>query len=275
MKCVSVLLVALLCFIFFNPSAFAAPKAELWARWQQHDAENEKRIDHGPWAEFLQKYLITDHPSGVHLVSYDAVTTEDKDRLDNYLDRLQKVPVSNLNRAEQKAFWINAYNALTVKVILDHYPVDSIRDIDLSGWFTTGPWKAELLSIEGIALTLDDIEHRILRPIWEDNRIHYAVNCASIGCPDLQNVPFTVQNTEELLEKGARDHINHPRGARFQNDDTLVVSSIYDWFQEDFNGSVNGVLKHLSKYVDPHLANRLRAFTGDVEYEYDWSLNEP
>lgn len=269
------LLAALLCFILSLPAAVAAPKAELWARWQQHNPESERRIDHGPWADFLEKYLITDHPSGVNLVPYDAVIQEDKQRLDSYLDRLQEVPVSTLNRAEQKAFWINAYNALTVQVLLDHYPVDSIRDIDLAGWFTKGPWQAELLTIEGIALTLDDIEHRILRPIWQDNRIHYGVNCASIGCPDLQDVPFTAQNTEELLDKGAREHVNHPRGARFKTDDTLVVSSIYDWFQEDFNGSVNGVLEHLVKYAEPPLADRLRSFSGDVGYEYDWSLNEP
>lgn len=275
LKCVPVLLAALLGGSLSLPAAVAAPKAELWARWQQHDPDSERQIDHGLWADFLEKYLITDHPSGVNQVRYGAVTPKDKQRLARYLDRLQAVPVSALNRAEQKAFWINAYNALTVKVILDHYPVDSIRDIDLSGWFTKGPWKAGLLTVEGEKLSLDDIEHRILRPIWRDNRVHYAVNCASIGCPDLQDVPFTARNMEELLDKAARQYINHPRGVHFQNDEKLVISSIYDWFQEDFKESLNGVLEHLASYADPQLANRLRSFSGDVDYAYDWRLNEP
>ena len=104
------------------------------------------------------------------------------------------------SRDEQLAYWINLYNALTVKVILDHYPVKSILDIDISpGWFSIGPWGKKLVAVEGVEISLDDIEHRILRPIWRDPRIHYALNCAAVGCPNLLREAFTGATAEVLL----------------------------------------------------------------------------
>ena len=140
---------------------------------------------------FLAQHLRTGE-DGIARIGYGAVSDEDRKSLDAYIAALAGHPGSRraLNRAEQQAYWINLYNALTVQVILDHYPVESIRDIDISpGLFADGPWGKKLVTIEGEAVSLDDIEHRILRPIWKDPRIHYAVNCASIGCPNLQAGP--------------------------------------------------------------------------------------
>ncbi len=252
----------------------AAPKPELWARWEAYDPASDIRIDHSAWGRFLGKYLVTDDPSGVNLMRYADVSPQDKKLLEDYLKKLQEAEVPKLNRAEQKAFWINLYNALTVKVILDHYPVKSIRNIDISpGWFSIGPWGAKLLTIEGEQVSLDDIEHRILRPIWKDNRVHYGVNCASIGCPNLQPEPFTADNTDKLLEKGAREYVNSPRGARMQGN-KLTLSSIYNWFQADFGGSEQGVIQHLMKYAAPSLAKQLKNFNGRISYQYDWNLND-
>ncbi len=252
----------------------AAPKAELWARWEAHDPSSKSKLDHTPWAGFLQKYLLRDHPSGVNLVRYKAVEGQDKILLEKYLETLEKVAVSKLARPEQKAYWINLYNALTLKVVLDHYPVKSILEINISpGWFSRGPWDAKLLRIEGEGVSLNDIEHRILKPIWKDNRVHYALNCASVSCPNLQPEAFTAENTEELLEMGARQYVSHPRGARLEAD-TLVLSSIYDWYQADFGGSKSGVIQHLVKYAGSPLAKALSGFRGRIRYEYDWSLNQ-
>jgi hypothetical protein len=144
--------------------AAAAPQPEIWPRWQAYAANSTVTVDHSAWADFLGRYLVTNHPTGINRVRYAAVTSQDKKTLDNYLARLQGTAVSMLNRQEQKAYWINLYNALTVKIILDHYPVKSIRDIDISpGWFSDGPWDAKLLTIEGETLSLNDIEHRIMR----------------------------------------------------------------------------------------------------------------
>jgi hypothetical protein len=254
--------------------AAAAPKAELWSRWEAHDPQAATRVDHSAWDAFLREYVVADHPSGINRVRYAEVGMADTQRLEGYLERLQGVAVSELGRAEQRAYWINLYNALTVKVILAHYPVKSIREVDISpGWFADGPWRAKLLTVEGEEVSLDDVEHRILRPIWADNRIHYAVNCASLGCPNLQSEAFTAANAERLLDKGAREYVNHPRGARL-DDGKLVASNIDDWFEDDFGGSKEGVLAHLRRYAEGALAEALAGFDGKVRYEYDWALNE-
>ena len=252
----------------------AAPQADLWPRWQAYDPGSDRVVDHSAWERFMAKYLVTSHPSGINRVEYGEVSAEDKQTLKSYLDDLQQVPVSQLNRNEQKAYWINLYNAATLDIVLDHYPVSSITKVNLaSGLFSRGPWEAKILKIEGQEVSLNDIEHRILRPIWKDPRVHYAVNCASIGCPNLQDRAYTSKNTEVLLEKGAREYINHPRGAAFEGK-KLVLSSIYDWFQEDFGGSDQGVLRHLRRYAAPDLAGKLESFSGRIDYQYDWSLNE-
>ncbi len=130
----------------------------------------------------------------------------------------------------------------------------------------------ELITIKGEALTLDDIEHRILRPIWLDARIHYAVNCASLGCPNLQRQAFTAANTESLLETAAREFINHPRGAKVE-DGRLVVSSIYDWFEDDFGGNDRGVIEHLKIYAETDLRRALSNLDRISDDRYDWQLN--
>jgi hypothetical protein len=159
-------------------------------------------------------------------------------------------------------------------VVLSHYPVASIRDIDVSpGLFSDGPWDRALVTVAGEALTLNDIEHRILRPIWRDPRIHYAVNCASIGCPNLQAAPFTAENTEALLESAARSYVNSPRGVSF-GETGLVVSSIYVWFQDDFGDNDAKVIAHIERYAEPELAERIRQAPRLSGHAYDWELND-
>ena len=255
------------------PTAHAAPKAELWSRWQKHDPASRQKIDHNVWDGFLKKYLVAPYPSGINRVRYQAVGDEDRKALKGYLQMLQSLPISNYNRTEQKAYWINLYNALTVELIISRYPVASIRDINISpGLFVRGPWGAKLLTIEGEKLSLDDIEHRILRPIWKDNRVHYAVNCASLGCPNLQPASYTGDNMESLLEKGAREYVNHPRGVAVKSG-KLVVSSIYVWFQEDFGGSAEGLMEHWRKYANGTLTEALTSYSGGLDHDYDWRLN--
>jgi hypothetical protein len=194
--------------------------------------------------------------------------------LQAYIAELAATPISRFSRDEQLPYWINLYNALTVSVVLDPYPVESIRDIDISpGFFSSGPWDKQLVVVEGGALTLNDIEHRILRPIWRDPRIHYAVNCASIGCPNLERTAFTAENANALLEKGARQYVNHPRGARV-TDGELIVSSIYVWYQADFGGSDEGVIRHLQQYGRPKLKTGLATVDEIADDQYDWSLND-
>ncbi|MDF1593871.1 MAG: DUF547 domain-containing protein [Desulfobacterales bacterium] len=261
--------------IFWLSCVNAAPSPDLWPRWQEQASDSTTTVDHRSWDLVLKKYLVTDHPSGINLFRYGDVSQEDEKKLTEYLEYLQQVEVSSLNRKEQFAYWINLYNALTIQVILDHYPVKSIMDIDISpGFFSNGPWDAKLLTIKGEKVSLNDIEHRILRPIFKDNRIHYAVNCASIGCPNLQPVAFTAANTEELLQAGAKAYVNSPRGARMVNG-KLIVSSIYKWFRVDFGGSEESVVQHLRQYAEEDLDESLRTYSKGLLDDYDWNLNEP
>ena len=253
----------------------AAPSADVsWAN--HHDPANAERIDHGAWQELLDAHLITDDPSGIHLVDYAGLQADPaaRARLDAYVDHLQGLDPRRYARDEQMAYWINLYNAVTVRVVLGEYPVDSIKDIHegLIPW--TGPWGDVHANVAGQPLTLDNIEHDILRPIWRDPRIHYAVNCAALGCPNLAPEAFTADNLERLLEQGAREYVNHPRGARLDESGS-VVSSIYFWYPEDFGNSEAGVLEHLRKYAEGDLAEKLRDFDGSLDHDYDWTLNAP
>lgn len=249
-----------------------APKAELWERWTAHEPSDQRTIDHSPWTGFLTRY-VTPGDDGVNLVDYARVSPRDRGALQQYIDGLSDTEISGYSRPIQFGYWVNLYNALTVRVVLDHWPVDSIRDIDISpGLFADGPWKKALVRVEGEDLSLDDIEHRILRPIWQDPRIHYAVNCASIGCPNLQTEAFTAGNRERLLDSAARQYINHPRGVT-PTPDGLVLSSIYEWFADDFTAD-GGIIEHLRRYAAPDLKARLGSSASVAGYAYDWDLND-
>lgn len=259
---------------FLSLDAIGAPSAKLWPRWQMHNETSTLTVDHSAWDRLLKAYVMLE-PDGINRFAYGKVAATDRATLDAYIAALSHTAVSQLNRAEQRAFWINLYNALTVQVILAHYPVKSIRDIDISpGLFADGPWDRKLVEVEGEPVSLNDIEHRILRPIWRDPRIHYAVNCASLGCPNLQPEAFTAANSDVLLDRAARAYINHPRGARVENG-KLIVSSIYVWFAEDFGSTDAAVIDHLRRYADADLLAALTNITTTGGHAYDWRLNEP
>lgn len=254
--------------------AVAAPEADLLERWTAHDDTSAATIEHAAWTGLLGEYLHEDDEDVTRL-DYGGVEAADRERLDRYIERLEGVSISEYSRAEQFAYWVNLYNAVTVDVVLEHYPVESIRDIDISpGWFSSGPWGAKLVTVEGEQLSLDDIEHRILRPIWSDPRIHYAVNCASVGCPDLQPEAFTAADMEDQLDRAARGYVNDRRGFTIDDNNDLIVSSIYHWFQEDFGDSELHVIKHLQEYADESGAAMIERRTEYDGHRYDWSLND-
>ena len=251
--------------------ALFAPRAELWPFWDSHDPAATRRVDHAAWSHFLATYRVLGG-DGIARVAYGRVSGADRAALAAYVAMLAALPLRGLDRAEQRAAWINLYNALTVLVVLQRYPVGSIRDID-GGLVSSGPWARKRLTVEGQAVSLDDIEHRILRPIWRDPRIHYAVNCASLGCPNLAAEAFTAANTERMLDDAARAYVDHPRGLALDGG-RVVASSLYQWFRADFGGSEPAVLDHLRRYASPPLAARLVGLRAIDRYRYDWSLND-
>ena len=264
----------LLLIVLIGPPAQAAALPELLPMWDASDESNQEDFDHSAWDELLKIHLDATHESGINLFDYAGLkaSAADMERLKNYLLSQTALDPRTRSRDVQMAYWINLYNALTVWVVVNDYPVDSIKDIK-SGLFIFGPWQRELITVAGQSLTLDNIEHNILRPIWKDPRIHYAVNCASLGCPNLAEDAYRADNLEALLEKGAREYINHPRGAQVR-DGELHLSSIYEWFQVDFGDSLDGVIAHLQKYANPELFNALRQVE-EFHHDYDWKLNAP
>ncbi len=250
-----------------------APDAEPWPFWEAHDPQNRRQLDHTGWARFLDSYL-RQSADGVHLIDYGAVSEPSVRDLDRYLRGLIDTPVRSLNRDEQLGYWFNLYNAVTVRLVLRAYPVGSIREIDLGGGgIAGGPWDAKVVTVEGARLSLNDIEHRIIRPIWQDPRIHYAVNCAAVGCPNLAAAPWRGRDLERRLDAAARAYVNNARGVAFRRGG-VEVSRIYDWFVEDFGGTEEGVLEHLLRYAEPGLAARLRAAGRITGQFYDWRLND-
>lgn len=251
----------------------AAPESKALKFWSSSNEGSTIIVDHSAWQNLLNTYLDSKHPSGINRFNYAMVNKKDLKKLGNYIKQLQQINPLNLNRAEQKAFWINLYNALTVELIIKNYPVQSITKLG-KGFFAFGPWDDILIDIQGQELTLNNIEHGILRPFFNDKRIHYAVNCASMSCPNLSASAYTANNTDALLEQGAKQYVNHDRGVNFEEGE-LIISSIYHWYKEDFGGNDKSLIKHFIHYAEPALAKQLSTYQGDIEHDYDWALNQP
>lgn len=246
-------------------------KSELDTRWAASEENNPQVIDHSDWQTILDDYLVSDTDSGVNLFDYGGLSDDGREPLDEYIDTMTSIDPLLFNRAEQKAYWINLYNAVTVALILDNYPLLSITDIDGKvGSF--GPWDNDAVELNGITLSLNDIEHRIIRPLYNDYRIHFAVNCASIGCPNLSTQAFTSENMEQLLDSAAAEYVGHIRGVAVDGSQ-LQLSSLFEWYASDFGSNQKQLLETLGKHADPQTKNAMLEFSGNPDYYYDWSLN--
>lgn len=248
------------------------PKVELLSDdFLRVSATAQRTVDHDGWDRFLETYVEADG-NGINRVDYAQVSQADRTSLVRYLDGLEAVDPAELTRDQQLAFWINLYNATTVNVILDNYPVESIRDI--GGFLEIGPWDRTIATIAGHRLTLNDIEHRIIRPIYDEHRIHYALNCAATGCPNLMDRAWRAESLEADLAAAERAYVNDPRGIRIDRDGALVLSKIYGWFREDFGRNETAVIASLLNAAGPELKDELQKRSRVDRYEYDWSLND-
>ncbi len=220
-------------------------------------------VDHGLYAQLLERYV----KDGV--VDYSGFQKERR-TLEAYLDLLAEIDTDTLTPDEQFAFFVNAYNAWTIWLILTKYPnIESIKDL---GSLFKSPWKMEIARIDGELMSLDHIEHGILRKRFPDPRVHFAVNCASKSCPPLLSEPYRGATLDRQLDGATRDFINDPENNRLEGD-TLYVSKIFDWYGEDFDGEIVGFFL---RYARADLKRRLEQNRDriDVKYlDYDWSLN--
>lgn len=232
-----------------------------WGQSRYVSAANE--ADQSLYARLLGKYV----KNGI--VNYQGFKN-DEDSLDQYIKVLEKTDTKTLSRNEQFAFYINAYNACTIKLILTGYP--DIKSIKALGSIFKSPWKKKFCRIDGMLISLDDIEHNILRPRFKDPRVHFAINCAAKNCPPLRSEPYRGNDLGQQLDEMTRLFINDPKSNHLK-DNRLYVSSIFKWFREDFNDDIAGFFL---KYAEGDLKAQLEAKGGKIKVrylDYDWSLN--
>jgi len=218
------------------------------------------------YGELLQQYVRDGQVDYTGLKKKEAL-------LDSYLEYLAATDPAQMAEKQRFALFINAYNAYTIKLILKNFkdgkPPASIKDI---GSFFSKPWSIKFAKIGGTTYTLDNIEHDILRPIFMDPRVHFAVNCASKSCPALLSEPYTGTKLDQQLEAGARNFINNQRENRLQGA-ILSISSIFKWFKEDFQ---NDPVAFFKQYAEGDLKKRLTSHLDRIKVkylDYDWSLN--
>ncbi len=221
-------------------------------------------IQHDIWHELLQKHVS---PEGK--VNYKGFITE-KARFQEYLDLLNSHHPNgkNWSKQEQLAYWINAYNAYTVELIVDNYPVESIKKIKKGIPFINSVWDKEFITIEGHAYSLGHIEHEILRKEFDEPRIHFAIVCASISCPKLLNAAYKTDQLEQQFVQQTKDFINDPTRNKIDANEAKI-SKIFSWFEGDF--TKNGTLE---EYLSQYSNTPVTADTKISYLNYDWGLNE-
>ncbi len=220
-------------------------------------------VDHSIYGELLGKYVR----NGV--VDYGGLKREEK-TVNQYLEQLERTHTQDLSSNEQLAFYINAYNVKTIKLVLMGYP--GIKSIKEMGSVWSSPWRKQLCKIDGKLMSLDDIENQIVRPRFQDPRTHFALNCASKSCPPLLSEPYRGDVLDRQLDSSSRAFINNPQ-RNYLKGNTLYVSKIFDWYAGDFK---EGVFGFFMKFAEPNLKKQLeeRADRIKIEYlDYDWSLN--
>lgn len=221
-------------------------------------------VNHEIWAKLLGKYV---KPGGVDYAGFK----KEEERLDQYLKMLENTDPEKLPRREQYAYYINAYNAWTIKLILSGYPgVESIKDF---GSILQSPWQKKWVRVNGNVITLDHVEHDILRPRYKDPRVHFAINCSAVSCPPLRPEPYLADILDQQLDDSTRSFINDANSHRLEGN-TLYVSRIFKWFSEDFNGDALGFYL---QYAEGDLKEKLTRQKDNIQVKYlhyDWSLND-
>jgi len=222
-----------------------------------------ERVDHSLYGELLEKYV---HDGTVNYAGFKA----EENKQDQYLQHLEGVQPQKLSRNEQLALYINAYNAYTLKLVLTGYPnIKSIKDL---GTLWTSPWKKEFVRLEGKIMTLDDIEHGIIRPRFQDPRIHFAVNCAARSCPPLNSEPYRGDILDQQLDGATKAFVNNPE-RNYLKESTLYVSKIFDWYGGDFK---DGIVAFFLKYASDGMRSRIQGIGDGIKVQYlpyDWTLN--
>jgi len=229
----------------------------------QFEQSNTPKMKHDNWSILLKKYVTE-----IGQVNYKGFI-QDSVLFQSFLDDLsQHPPGNNWNEKEKIAYWINAYNAFTVKLIIDHYPLKSIKEIGDGLPMVNSPWDIKFFKIGNIDFDLNTIEHEILRKEFKEPRIHFAINCASFSCPKLRNEAFMAEVLETQLNDQTQQFINNP-DKNIISKNKLELSKIFDWFKSDFTKE-----KSLLQFLKPYLKIDVSNNPSIEHLVYDWRLNE-
>ena len=225
------------------------------------------------WDAVLKKHVKTVKIDGVVLNAFSYKNLQQDPNYQKSVDRLKTFNLDDLKTREEKlSFWINAYNILAAKVVVDNYPVESIKDV---GSVFKSVWKRPAGEVAGEVRTLDEVEHEILRKMGEP-KIHVAIVCASVSCPDIRPEAYTAESLNDQLDDQTRKFLeNSTKGLQVDEKKKRVyLSSIFKWFEEDFE-SQGGVISFVSRYVPADKQKSLAKFGGNVKYlDYNWDLND-
>jgi len=225
-------------------------------------------FDHSQFDQILKAYVDDEG-----LVDYNAIARDR--RFQNYMERLKTAGTDEMTIDGRLAFWINAYNAVTIDKVIKWKPEKSVRETAISGlWTSTKFFTSREHVVAGRQLSQDDIENEILRKQLKDPRIHFAIVCASSSCPKLARFAFRQDDVQRRLEDKARKFINSDRGSRVDSaENTLYLSKIFDWFAGDFESKSGSVLAFIKPYLEPDALAFLER-KPKVEYlRYNWALN--
>ncbi len=263
--------------IGISMSAKAAPEAKLIDYWNDFEPASILVVNNQAWQEILDTYLDDDHESGIYRFNYEGVTESDLAKLDGYLVFLQDLDPRQLNRKEAMAYWLNAFNASLVRMLIEGVQdndIESVRDLR-SGAFSAGPWRRNILEIAGQRVSFDDIEHGILRPIYADPRVHFAMSAACMSCPNILPQAYRGSDIESQLADAEKNYLNHERAVRIE-DGQLILARIFRWYATDFGNSEARVRDFIADRVDPELGVAIRGISAsDIRYRFDWDLNKP
>lgn len=269
------LILLLVSFVILPATGWAQTQipSKLIEFWDDREESSPIKVNHSAWQSILDRYLDDQHPSGINRFDYYGVSSVDRQRLQDYLDYLQLLEPRQFNTAEQKAYWINLFNATVVALVIGNgEEVSSIRLIRTS-FRRPFPWQREVLEVLTKKLNLDNIQNGIIRPIYKDSRMHYALHKGALGSPNLLKQAFTADNLDALLDKAATEFVNHPRAVS-RNGNNIVLSTLYESYADDFSADQGSLISYLSTLLKPELAEQLEQFD-QINFAYDWDLNRP
>lgn len=262
----------LIAIFLFLQTNIALAEDSNWQQWATHNQHSLVEIDHSTWNRVLKTYVHT-NSFGQNMFDYASVSPADQRAIKHYLEMLSTVDVQDLNKNEQLAFWINAYNAIVVRVILKEYPVESILDVG-GDVFNRGPWNNHYFSVGGVPISLSNIRREIIFTHWQDVRVIYALSCGAIGCPNLGAKAVIGRKVNGYLDAAAMAFINGPVAILKFDNDSVKTSKLFYWSKGEFIDHNVNILEHIKTYAVGDMARKLKNVENIRGYGFNWQLND-